>query len=124
VFVSLLSNTWPKDRWPQGVFLSTFKARNENNNDIARQNFEHYRKLLATEGDETRRHTLLRLLAGEVANLTALESRRPNKSIHTAVSTFGTSGHSAPASVRFWTIADKAGIWRVMVCPLVTKGGH
>lgn len=36
---------------------------------IARLNIEHYRKLLATETDETRRQTLLRLLAEEEAKL-------------------------------------------------------
>ena len=36
---------------------------------VARLNIEHYRKLLATETDEARRQTLLRLLAEEEAKL-------------------------------------------------------
>ncbi len=44
---------------------------------VARLNIEHFRKQLATETDETRRQTLLRLLAEEEAKLTALDS--PNR---------------------------------------------
>lgn len=36
---------------------------------IARLNIEHYRRLLAKEADETRRQTLLRLLAEEEAKI-------------------------------------------------------
>ena len=36
---------------------------------VARLNVEHYKRLLATETDETRRRTLLRLLAEEEAKL-------------------------------------------------------
>ena len=36
---------------------------------VARLNIEHYRRLLATETDETRRRMLLRLLAEEEAKL-------------------------------------------------------
>lgn len=36
---------------------------------VARLNIEHYRRLLARETDETRRLTLLRLLAEEEAKL-------------------------------------------------------
>jgi hypothetical protein len=36
---------------------------------VARLNIEHYRRLLANETDETRRQTLLRLLAEEEAKL-------------------------------------------------------
>jgi hypothetical protein len=39
---------------------------------IAELNIEHFRKLLATETDETKRRTLLRLLAEEEAKLAAL----------------------------------------------------
>jgi hypothetical protein len=28
---------------------------------------------------------------------------------------------TAPAFVRYWTKADKAGFWREMVCPLLTQ---
>jgi hypothetical protein len=37
---------------------------------VARLNIEHYRRLLARETDETRRQTILRLLAEEEAKLT------------------------------------------------------
>lgn len=37
---------------------------------VARLNIEHYRRLLAKEADETRRQTILRLLAEEEAKLT------------------------------------------------------
>lgn len=36
---------------------------------VARLNIEHYRRLLARETDETRRQTILRLLAEEEAKL-------------------------------------------------------
>lgn len=39
---------------------------------IARLNIEHYRKVLATEADETKRQTLLRLIAEEKAKLIVL----------------------------------------------------
>jgi len=38
---------------------------------VARLNIEHYRKLLATETDETRRRTLQKLMAEEEAKLAA-----------------------------------------------------
>ncbi len=41
---------------------------------IARLNIEHYRKKLATEDDETKRQTLMRLLAEEQAKLAALDN--------------------------------------------------
>jgi hypothetical protein len=39
---------------------------------VARLNIEHFRKLLAQETDETKRQTLLRLLAEEEAKLAAM----------------------------------------------------
>lgn len=36
---------------------------------VARYNIDHYRRLLATETDEARRQTLLRLLAEEEAKI-------------------------------------------------------
>ena len=42
-------------------------------NAIARLNIEHFRKLLTTEQDETKRQTLLRLLAEEETKLAALK---------------------------------------------------
>ena len=39
---------------------------------VARLNIEHYRKLLAKETDQTKRETLGRLLAEEVAKMAAL----------------------------------------------------
>ena len=44
---------------------------------IARLNIEHYRKLLATETDETRRQMLVRLLAEEEAKLASMD--KPTK---------------------------------------------
>ncbi|MEJ2376064.1 MAG: hypothetical protein P8Y53_13385 [Pseudolabrys sp.] len=40
---------------------------------VARLNIDHYRALLANEADETRRQSLLRLLAEEEAKLWELE---------------------------------------------------
>jgi hypothetical protein len=40
---------------------------------VARLNIDHFRKLLATETDETKRQSLLRLLAEEEAKLAALD---------------------------------------------------
>lgn len=47
---------------------------------VARLNIEHYRKLLAAETDETRRHTLLRLLSEEEGKLAgqAPPERKPH----------------------------------------------
>ncbi len=42
-------------------------------NAIARLNIEHFRKLLTTEQDDTKRQTLLRLLAEEETKLAALK---------------------------------------------------
>jgi hypothetical protein len=46
---------------------------------VARLNVEHYRRLLATEMDESRRQTLMRLLAEEeskIANQAAPEKQK------------------------------------------------
>ncbi len=43
---------------------------------VARLNIEHYRKLLAAEADESKRQTILRMLAEEEAKLNAMT---PNK---------------------------------------------
>ena len=48
---------------------------------IARLNIEHYRKKLAEEGDETKRQTLLRLLAEEEAKLAALDGPPKGKNL-------------------------------------------
>ena len=40
---------------------------------VARLNIEHYRRLLETEADETKRQTIRRLLAEEEAKLAALD---------------------------------------------------
>jgi hypothetical protein len=40
---------------------------------VARLNIEHYRRSLATEQDETKRQTLMHLLAEEQAKLAALD---------------------------------------------------
>jgi hypothetical protein len=44
--------------------------------DIARLNVEHFRRLLATDINDAKRHTLLQLLAEEEAKLAALNDRR------------------------------------------------
>jgi len=41
---------------------------------IARLNIERFRKLLASEADETKRQTILRLLTREEAQLSALDN--------------------------------------------------
>ena len=43
---------------------------------VARLNIEHFRKKLAEEKDETKRQTLLRLLAEEEAKLAAADSSK------------------------------------------------
>ena len=48
---------------------------------VALLNIDHYRKMLATEHDETKRQTLLRLLAEEQAKLVVLD-HPPNKEEH------------------------------------------
>jgi len=45
--------------------------------DIARLNIAHFRKLLATDMDETKRKTILKLLAEEEAKLAALDEPPP-----------------------------------------------
>jgi len=47
---------------------------------VARLNIEHYRRLLAAETDETRRQTLLRLLAEEEAKVA--DQSPPEKKDH------------------------------------------
>jgi len=51
------------------------------NKKIALLNVDHYRKMLAIEPNETKRQTLLRLLAEEQAKLAALD-HPPNKEVH------------------------------------------
>jgi len=46
---------------------------------VARLNIAHYRKLLATEQDDTKRRELLRLLAGEEAKLATLGEQPTRK---------------------------------------------
>jgi len=46
---------------------------------VARLNIEHYRRLLATETDESRRNTVLRLLAEEEAKLANLEPEKKRR---------------------------------------------
>jgi hypothetical protein len=46
---------------------------------VAHLNIEHYRRLLATEMDETKRQTILRLLAEEEAKLAARHDAREAK---------------------------------------------
>ena len=48
---------------------------------IAHLNVQHFRKLLAQETDDTKRRTLLRLLAEEEAKLAALEGNPPKKEL-------------------------------------------
>ena len=48
------------------------------NEIVARLNIEHYRKLLANEADETKRHMIARLLAEEEAKLAGLENQAKN----------------------------------------------
>jgi hypothetical protein len=46
---------------------------------VARENIAHLRDKLATEQDEVKRQTLLRLLAEEEAKLAVLENNQPKK---------------------------------------------
>ncbi len=46
---------------------------------VARLNIEHYRKRLASEGDEAQRQMLQRLLAEEEAKLAAIEGKPEKK---------------------------------------------
>ena len=46
---------------------------------VARLNIEHYRRLLAKEADETRRQTIMRLLAEEEAKLAGPPAPRDKK---------------------------------------------
>ena len=51
---------------------------------VARLNIEHFRKLLARETDETKRSTLLTLLAEEEAKLSDLNKPREGRSKRSA----------------------------------------
>lgn len=44
---------------------------------IARLNIEHFKSLLATETDETKRKMIIRLLAEEEAKLWAVTAKKP-----------------------------------------------
>lgn len=46
---------------------------------VAQLNIDHYRKLSATESDETKRQTILRLLAEEEAKLASKVGNRTQK---------------------------------------------
>jgi hypothetical protein len=46
---------------------------------VAHLNIEHYRRLLASETDEARRQTILRLLAEEEAKLADLQSAQKKR---------------------------------------------
>lgn len=46
---------------------------------VARLNIEHYRHLLTTETDDTKRQTLIRLLAEEETKLRMLSETEPRK---------------------------------------------
>jgi hypothetical protein len=46
---------------------------------VARLNIEHYKRLLATETDETKRQTLTRLLAEEEAKFRSLPEPKTRK---------------------------------------------
>jgi hypothetical protein len=46
------------------------------NRTVAILNIEHFRTLLTTETDESKRRTLLQLLAEEVATLATLDAQR------------------------------------------------
>jgi hypothetical protein len=46
---------------------------------VARLNIEHYKRLLLTETDETKRKTLIRLLAEEEAKLRGLSEPKTRK---------------------------------------------
>jgi hypothetical protein len=47
--------------------------------DIERLNIEHFRRLLATDIDDAKRQTVVRLLAEEEAKLAALNDPPPEK---------------------------------------------
>ena len=64
---------------PSGSRGSTLSAMD---GCIARLNIEHYREKLAEEGEETKRKTLLRLLAEEEAKLAALDGPPKGKQSH------------------------------------------
>jgi len=49
---------------------------------VARLNIEHYRKLLANETDETRRQTIMRLLAEEEAKLASPGPKQEKRNSH------------------------------------------
>jgi hypothetical protein len=51
-------------------------STNMSDKDIARLNVEHFRRLLATDIDDAKRHTILQLLAEEEAKLAPLNDRR------------------------------------------------
>lgn len=49
---------------------------------VARLNIEHYQKKLAEELDDTKRKTVLRLLAEEEAKLAALNAAQKDRKTH------------------------------------------
>ena len=56
-----------------------FSAERAMDRAVARLNIEHYRRLLARETDETRRQTIMRLLAEEEAKLADPSSNSKKK---------------------------------------------
>ena len=67
---------------------------------VARLNIEHYRKLIATEPDETKRQTLIRLQAEEELKLTASLRRYAGEMNRIAHSYFQISQMVSPLIVR------------------------
>lgn len=49
---------------------------------VARLNIEHYQKKLAEKLDDTKRRTILRLLAEEEAKLAALDATQKDRKTH------------------------------------------
>jgi hypothetical protein len=63
---------------------------------VARLNIEHYRKKLATKGDEAQRQMLQRLLAEEEAKLAALKRKPDCVSGPARIATITRRRHPAP----------------------------
>ena len=86
--------------WEAQISISALAGERLMDRHVARLNIEHYRKLIATEPDETKRQTLIRLQAEEELKLTASLRRYAGEMNRIAHSYFQNQPNGVTAHVR------------------------
>ncbi|MFY9757888.1 MAG: hypothetical protein WAK37_18260, partial [Pseudolabrys sp.] len=95
--------------WEAQISISALAGERLMDRHVARLNIEHYRKLIATEPDETKRQTLIRLQAEEELKLTASLRRYAGEMNRIAHSYFqnqpnGVTAHRSKAREFGWLL--------------------